>query len=108
MAPAQFDRTWSTPSAKNRPLKPVSNAGVAEECRRLRVQSKADAKAQLNVFREMDMPAGAEVLLALRRRFAGGHDAKVFGMNIQAVAQRHVEHRGRRPLIEIVALVIGR
>src|SRR5262249_31106083 len=83
-----------------------AEADVAEEPRRLIVEAPAHADADFKVGRYQEVSARTDVVFAEILLPVLGEKAEVLGVDLPALTKRHAQHRGRRPDIEPVALLV--
>ena len=89
------------------PSESQAEADVGERVRGIFIQTPADSDAQFKVWRDQIVNSRAEVLRRHILRSIFSKNAKILSVHIPAFGNWHLEHDGRRPLIEVIAFLLS-
>lgn len=84
--------------------KSPADTDIGKENGGLHAQSPAEAEADFQVRRDQIVHAGTEVILTEVARTVLREETEVFGMDLEALAERHTQNRGGCPHLEAVAV----
>ena len=89
------------------PSESQAEADVGERVRGIFIQTPADSDAEFKVWRDQIVNSRAEVLRRHILRSIVSKNAKILSVHIPAFGNWHLEHDGRRPLIEVIAFLLS-